>query len=173
MNRKQKLSLTRWMRTLHRDIGFFVVGLTIIYCVSGVLLTYRDTGFLKSEILIEKTLKPGLAANTLGRELRIRDLKVTAGENDIISFATGSYNTVTGIATYTASEHPYLLRLFNNLHHVSSKDGRHWFTTLYAIALLFLALSSFWMYIPGNSHFKRGLLISFCGILFCVPLLLL
>ncbi len=173
MTSKQKHSFTRWMRILHRDIGFFVVGLTIIYCVSGVLLTYRGTGFLKSETQVEKTLAPGLAANSLGKELHMRGFKVTGQEGDSILFGNGSYNTVTGVVTYTADEHPYLLRLFNSLHHVSSNDGRHWFTTLYAVALLFLALSSFWMYRPGNSHFKRGLAIAFCGIFFCVPLLLI
>ena len=41
------------IRVLHRDIGFLVVGLTIVYALSGIVLTYRDTGFLKHGVLNE------------------------------------------------------------------------------------------------------------------------
>lgn len=37
-----------WIRSLHRDIGFFLVGLTLVYVISGLLLIYRDTGFLQT-----------------------------------------------------------------------------------------------------------------------------
>lgn len=37
-----------WIRSLHRDIGFFLVGLTLVYVLSGILLIYRDTGFLQT-----------------------------------------------------------------------------------------------------------------------------
>ena len=37
-----------WIRSLHRDIGFFLVGLTLVYVLSGLLLIYRDTGFLQT-----------------------------------------------------------------------------------------------------------------------------
>lgn len=37
-----------WIRSLHRDIGFFLVGLTLVYVFSGILLIYRDTGFLQT-----------------------------------------------------------------------------------------------------------------------------
>lgn len=37
-----------WIRSLHRDIGFFLVGLTLIYVFSGILMIYRDTGFLQT-----------------------------------------------------------------------------------------------------------------------------
>lgn len=37
-----------WIRSLHRDIGFFLIGLTLIYVFSGILMIYRDTGFLQT-----------------------------------------------------------------------------------------------------------------------------
>lgn len=36
------------IRSLHRDVGFFLVGLTLVYVLSGILLIYRDTGFLQT-----------------------------------------------------------------------------------------------------------------------------
>ena len=41
-------SIHYWIRSLHRDIGFFLVGLTLVYVLSGILLIYRDTGFLQT-----------------------------------------------------------------------------------------------------------------------------
>lgn len=40
-----KKSLHSVVRALHRDIGFFVIGLTVLYCVSGVSLLYRLTSY--------------------------------------------------------------------------------------------------------------------------------
>jgi len=166
-------SIYGWMRILHRDIGFFVIGLTVIYAVSGIMLTYRDTNFLKSETQVERQLAPGLRADQLGRELRLRDMKVV-GENDaVIQLNNGSYDKQTGIASYVGNELPVVLEIFNKLHKVSSQDGRHWFTSLYAFLLLFLAVSSFWMYKPGSRYFKRGIIIALAGFGVAVVLLAL
>ena len=43
MEEQEKKSINHFVRSLHRDIGFFVIGLTIIYSISGIVLTYRDT----------------------------------------------------------------------------------------------------------------------------------
>ena len=37
------------MRLLHRYIGYFMAGIMAVYAISGVLLIYRDTDFLKKE----------------------------------------------------------------------------------------------------------------------------
>ena len=42
------------MRYLHNKIGFFITGLVIIYSLSGLVQTYRDTDFLKHEVTNEK-----------------------------------------------------------------------------------------------------------------------
>ena len=41
------------MRLLHRYIGYFMAGIMAVYAISGVLLIYRDTDFLKKEKEIE------------------------------------------------------------------------------------------------------------------------
>jgi len=170
---EKKSSIYRLMRVLHRDIGFFVIGLTVIYCISGIMLTYRDTGFLKSEQEVEKQLNSGLRADQLLRTLHLKDAKILGEDDNEIRFTSGSYDKQTGTASYVSNELPWILRTFNNLHFVSSKDGRHWFTSLYAFLLLFLAVSSFWMYKPGSTYFKRGILISISGFASSVILLAL
>lgn len=171
MREGSNTSIFRWMRLLHRDIGFFAIGLTVIYCISGIMLTYRDTDFLKSETQIEKTVAPDLPANQLGRLLHLKEMKIVSEDEQEIHFTNGSYNKTSGIASYTSNELPTLLRNFNSLHFVSSKDSRHWFTALYAGALLFLAISSFWMYRPGTKYFKRGIITAVSGGLASILLL--
>ena len=56
---EQKLSNTKkpaknmryYMRFLHNNIGFFIVGLVVIYSLSGILQIYRDTDLLNNHLL--------------------------------------------------------------------------------------------------------------------------
>src|ERR1035437_3351408 len=136
------------MRSWHRDIGFFVIGLIIIYSLSGIILINRDTDFLKHDRLVEKTLSPGMDASELGKELHLKDFVIlrTEGENDY--FQNGTYNKVTGAVKYTKKELPSFLIKFTSLHKSSEKDFSHWFSPIFGILLLFLAISSLWMFKP-------------------------
>jgi uncharacterized iron-regulated membrane protein len=37
------------MRIYHRYLGFFLAGIMAIYSVSGIIMIFRDTDFLKKE----------------------------------------------------------------------------------------------------------------------------
>ncbi len=163
MNTASGKTIYRWMRIFHRDIGFFVIGLTVIYCISGVMLTYRDSDFLRSETIIEKSLTPSLTSKQLFEELRERKLKVLEENEKEILFTNGSYNKDSGFTSYVKNEIPSVLKALNKLHITPSKEPKHLFTILYATALLFLAISSFWMYKPESKLFKRGVLTSILG----------
>ncbi len=166
-------SIYKWVRTLHRDIGFFLIGLTVIYCVSGILLTLRDTDFLKSDRLIEKTIDSGLTGNKLLETLHLRREKIVSENQNEITFTTGTYNKVSGDVSYRSQELPSMLQGLNALHVVSSKDSKHWITLTYGVTLLFLALSSLLMYRPGTKRFKRGVLTAVSGGIASVILLIL
>ncbi len=161
---EQKKSLNYYMRLLHRDIGYFVIGFVIIYALSGIILTYRDTDLLKKETNIEKTLPKNLDPSKLGEMLRIRDFKVAETTGTTIYFKNGSYNSSTGLAKYVTKESLPFLEKFFNLHKAPSKNAIHWVNLVFGISLLFLALSSFWMYKKGSQLFRRGLYISMAGI---------
>ena len=60
MEPKKSKSFNYYMRSLHRDIGFFAFGLVVIYILSGIVLIYRDTDFLKREVTVERQLKPNM-----------------------------------------------------------------------------------------------------------------
>ena len=174
MTEKSSRSFYSWMRILHRDIGFLVIGVTVVYAISGFVLTYREADIFKTETHIEKQIQPGLPASQLGRALRVHgQLKIVNENESTITFVDGTYNKKTGDVSYTSQEFLPVLKQFNDLHFVSSKDSRHWFTACYAVLLLFLALSSFGMYKPGTKLFKRGLSFAAVGLIGAVLLLML
>src|SRR5438874_1346039 len=104
------------MRIYHRYLGFFLAGIMAIYAISGFIMIFRDTGFLKFEKQIERQLRPQLKPEELGRELRIRDFKITNEEGDVIRFEQGTYNKSTGTAKYTSKEWPYFIEKLSRLH---------------------------------------------------------
>lgn len=173
MEAKEKRSVSYYMRALHRDIGFFVVGLIAVYSLSGMVLVYRDTDFLTRNVQIEKELSPGLDADELGKVLRIKGFKVLKTEGDTVSFKEGSYNKATGVASYQLKQLPAVLQKFVDLHKTMSGKNNHWCALLFGTLLCFLAISSFWMYKKDTSAFRRGICITTAGIILTVIMLFL
>ena len=171
MTSGKKTSLRIVVRTLHRYVGFFAIGITIVFCLSGLTLIYRDTGFMKSERLTEKQLEAGLSPQELGKALRFRNFKVTEVEGDVLHFNVGTYNKATGVAQYTRTSLPPVLEAFVGLHKSPSKSPAHWLTLLFGCMLLFLAVSSFWMITP--SRLVRSLSITAAGVVCAIVVLVL
>jgi len=170
---KLKKPVNYYMRAIHRDIGYFVIGLTIIYGISGIMLIYRDTGFLKQEKTIERRLPADIEEQKLGMILHLKDYRVLKTEGDVVYFQNGTYNKATGIASYSGESLPPVLEKFNGLHKSSSQNIVHWFSLIYGVLLLFLAISSFWMYRSGTKMFRRGIIIAGTGFAGSIILLFL
>ena len=161
------------MRWLHNKVGFFLVGLVIIYALSGIVQTYRDTNFLKHDVAHEQKLQPNLPDTALATALKLRNLKVTKIEGNILHFKEGTYNTQTGIANYTTRELYSWITPFTSLHKTASKSVRHYFTIVFAVALLFMSISAFWMFKPGTKPFSSGVMLTVAGIIGAILLLLI
>jgi len=164
MESNERRSVVSCMRALHRDIGFFLVGLVVIYSLSGMVLLYRDRGLLVSEVQLERQLAPGLAPDELGMQLRIRGFKPLKIEGDVVKFREGTYNKATGMAVYTTKRLPSVLQKWVDLHKTTSASLTHWFALLFGAMLCFLAVSSFWMCKPGTTTFRRGIFLTAAGI---------
>ncbi|WP_430817728.1 hypothetical protein [Carboxylicivirga sp. RSCT41] len=166
MNKKatSKNSVTKIMRKLHRDIGFLMIGLTLVYGVSGIILLYRDTEIFTIKKEYTETIKPGTPAGELGAALELRRLRVIEERNDTIFFNYGYYCQSSGEAVYTITTYPDFIWTINSFHKLKSRFTSHWFATVYGILLLFLALSSLWMYKPSTKKFKRGLVLTAIGL---------
>lgn len=152
-----KKSISYYMRALHRDVAFITIGFTIVYALSGMLLVYRNTDFLKKEVQFEKTLAAGVSKEDLGKELQIRNLKVEKVVDGVYYFNDGTYNSLTGKADYSKKIYPKFIDKMVSLHKMNGNNKLHWISTAYGGMLFFLAFSSLFMYKKGNKLHRRSL----------------
>ena len=166
-----KSTLSNTMRIYHRYLGYFLAGIMAVYAISGIVMIFRDTNFLKREKRVQQQLKPQLGAQEIGQEIRIRDLKETSKLGDTLYFNQGSYNMVTGMVVYTTSSLPAGIEKLTRLHKASTKEPLYWLNIFFGVSLLFFVISSFWMFMPKTSIFKKGLYFSLAGVLLVLLLL--
>jgi hypothetical protein len=159
------------MRILHRYIGFFLAGIMAVYALSGIVLIYRDTNFLKKEQQVEKTISANVNPAELGKMLGLRNLKISKTEGSIMYFENGTYNSSTGTANYTTRELPYILNKLTQFHKASAKQPLFWLNTIFGVSLLFFVVSSFWMFRPKTEIFKKGIYFTIAGIILTLILL--
>lgn len=164
MEEKAKKSAGQVMRQLHRDAGFLILSFVIINALSGIILTYRNTDLLKHDVKTERKIDPGLDAAALGGILRIRDFKVLGEENGVVSFQGGSYDKNTGVVNMTIRDVIFPFNKLMNYHKAISNNPKHWSNVIFGVILLFMAVSSFWMYKPGSMVFKRVMIIMAVGL---------
>ena len=169
----------RWLFKLHRDIGFVCVGLTLVYCVSGVAVNHRHDwdynyalevtthqigaaseligpnlgGATAGEEVLARERQPELVAallrrigrseaphNVFWRGQRRLTLFFAEGDTDIVD-----YDPVAGEAVHERKRDRFLLRQLNALHLNEPEGPWTWIADVFAVALLFLAISGMLM----------------------------
>jgi hypothetical protein len=160
------------MRIYHRYLGFFLAGIMAVYAISGITLIFRDTDFLKSVKQVEKQLKPNLSGEELGKELKIRDLKVEKEEGDIVSFEQGTYNKATGIANYQTKKLNRFIDKLQHLHKADTESPLFYLNIFFGLSLFFFVVSAFYMFLPGTNTFKKGLYFTLAGLVLTLIMLL-
>ncbi|MFT7033307.1 MAG: hypothetical protein ACJA2S_001813 [Cyclobacteriaceae bacterium] len=161
------------MRAMHRYLGFFLAGIMFVYALSGIVLIYRHTDFLKVDKMVEKKLEPDIKVDEIGKALKIKDFKVLKQEGVLIIFERGSYNVETGVANYSVKELPYMLKQLTKLHKASSDQPLYWLNIFFGASLMFFVLSAFWMFRPRTKVFRQGMVISLIGVILTLALLYL
>lgn len=159
-----------FMRITHRYLGYFTAGIMAVYALSGVLLIYRDTNFLKKEKKYEVVLKADLTDKELAKEIKIRNVEFTGESGDVKTFEQGTYNQRTGEAKYAKMELPYVLSKFNELHKSTSTHRYATLNTVFGFVLFFFVISSFWMFNFKSKAFRRGMI--YAGIGFVVAVIM-
>ena len=119
-------STHKYMRIIHRYLGFFLAGIMVIYSLSGIVLIFRKTDTFKTEQLVEEKIEPNVKNEVLGKMLRKKDFKVTKEEGSLIYFEQGSYNRETGELSYTTKALPFVLKKLTKLHKATTKDPLYW-----------------------------------------------
>lgn len=159
------------MREIHRYLGFFLAGIMAVYALSGIILIFRETSFLKTEQKIDKKLPLDIKKEQLGRALRLREFRIDKEENGVLFFEQGTFDTKTGKAHYTKSELPKILEKLTQIHKASTKQPLYFLNLFFGLALLFFVISSFWMFMPSSSIFKKGMYFAVAGIVLTLILI--
>lgn len=159
------------MRVIHRYLGFFLAGIMAVYALSGMLLIFRDTDFLKREKQIVQMIKPNASEKEIGEQLKMRQFKVDKTEGDLLYFRDGTYNKSTGKAEFTVKQLPTILEKMTHLHKAKTEDPLYFFNIFFGLSLLFFVVSAFWMFMPKTTMFKKGLYFTLGGIVLTLILL--
>jgi hypothetical protein len=154
--KKTAAGKNQW-RIIHRYLGFFLAGIMAVYAISGIILIFRDTKFLKKEVHTEKIVAANLNEEALGKELKQGNLKFASDSSGIFNFRNGTYNATTGKVNITTEELPFFITQLTELHKANTGQPLFFLNVFFAVSLLFFILSSFWMFRPKSSVFKKGM----------------
>lgn len=161
------------IRIIHRYLGFYLVGIMAVYAISGIVLIFRKGDTFKVTKTITTTLAPNLSPNAIGEKIDIKGLRFTSQQGDVAYFEQGNYNVATGEVAYQKKQLPYVLEKMTKLHKATTKSPAYWLNILFGLSLLFFVVSSFWMFLPQTTIFKKGILFSLAGLIMALALVLL
>ncbi len=145
-----KQNIVRKLRFYHRDLGFLMVGICLVYAVSGILLNHmkgKDPAFKTKEgsVLLPQHLS-GEELTVLWKEKKdLPELKkVFSIDEDhfrlMLEGGVGVYNVSTGHVDYEKHSKRALVYWINKLHYNKVK-GWSIMADLFAASLIFFALS--------------------------------
>lgn len=169
-----------WLRALHRDLGFLVIGLTVIYAVSGLAVNHIadwDPNFQSYEQTRELGALHGDEQTIASAVLKQLGIHESASdvfrEGDALDITAGKHSVhvtlSTGHVVDQGQKPRFFLRIANFLHLNRGKPAWRYIADAYAVILLFLAGSGMLM-IPGKRGVRgRGLVFVLAGI--AVPVL--
>lgn len=172
-------------RNLHRDLGYFYVGLIISFAISGILMNHRDSWHAEKYTTETKAIKINLPAESeitdqfaekLGTSLGLEDkmrrknikkgnLKISFENHDIeIDIKTGKGELVSFIKTPIVSQ---MMKL-----HKNTSNWWIYYGDIFGISLITIAITGMIMIPSGKLSFKRrGWKLAIAGLIF--PLLIL
>lgn len=167
---KQKTPFSFQVRVIHRYLGFFLSGIMFVYALSGIIMVYRQTDFLKHAEYTEQQFEPNLSADQLNPKFK-KGIKFEKKEGDIIYFKDGNYNTKTGLVTTKEMKLPLILEKMEKMHKATTNSPLYFLNLFFGTSLLFFVISAFWMYTPKMPIFKKGIYFAIGGFILTIILL--
>jgi len=168
--KKNKTPFSFQVRVIHRYLGYFLAGIMAMYAISGSLMIFRRTNFLKKEVVETRQLATNLSVGELSSKLKV-GVKVNKKEGDVIYFKEGTYNEQTGTASIKKMKLPFLLEKMEKLHKATTESPLYYLNLFFGASLLFFVLSSFWMYTPKMPIFKKGMYFALAGAVLTIIML--
>ena len=155
-------------RQYHRWMGFFLAGIMTVYAVSGILLIFRSTDFMKYEYITVYELGTQLSSPALEKALHVKGLRIEGEDENYITFNYGTYHKSTGEAVVTKDDYPLVLAKLVSLHKATTNSPLFILNITFGVALLFFVISAFLMFMPKAKLFKNGMKIAAGGFLFAL-----
>jgi hypothetical protein len=165
-----------WLRAIHRDIGYLAVGFTIIYAVSGLAInhiqdwdpnfktyeTERTIAPIASDLTDDAAVAAARAALGVGEPRQI----YRAGDELHLDYDNRKFVIYgdTGQVIEQGRDERLFLRIANWLHYNRGKKAWTIVADIYAVMLLYLAVSGLFM-IKGKLGLRwRGTILVGLGI---------
>lgn len=172
-----------WFRVIHRDVGYFLFGMTIIYSISGIALNHIND-FDPSYDKVQEELTMDISKYDLSNKEDLLSILDVFGEKKNYKNHTKKKNGATkiflnkgslvlddsGEIYYEKWRRRPILHASNYLHYNPGKWWV-WFSDFFAGGLILIAITGIFIVKGKNGITRRGLVYTVLGII--IPLLFL
>jgi len=177
------MKVRKLLRILHRDFGYFIVAMTIVYALSGIFLNHRhdfnpDYKIFITDFQVELPQKSSLTEKDMIELLESVNEEVVYKKHYInnqgnikvfIKNGEAVINPNTGKGNMQYLQKRPIIFGMNKLHKATIGTLWKWISDIMAVILLFVAISGLFI-LKGKRGFNRwGWWLTFAG--FVVPLI--
>jgi len=175
----------KWNRNTHRDLGYFFVGMTLIYAISGIALNHMkdwnpNFNITRTEIQLDQHISKGKINNEFLQQILepyedAVDYKkyYFPDENTVKLFlekGTVEIDLISGKGVIETIRRRPIISQSNYLHYNPIKYWT-WFSDAFCVALILLAISGLFIIKGKNGITGRGAWLTAIGII--IPIIYL
>jgi hypothetical protein len=179
------MNLSKLNRVTHRDIGYLIAGLTIIYAISGIALNHKNNwnpnyiidnrSFTTDIPVTRESFNDDVARQILkesGSDTGYKTFYFPSG-NKVTIFVEGGFVQVNSLNGEGIVEKISKRPLFYQINFLHYNPGRWWkyFSDTYCIALVLVTITGLFIVKGRNGITRRGAILTVIGII--LPLLFL
>lgn len=179
------MNLSKLNRITHRDIGYLIAGLTLIYAISGIALNHKndwnpnyiyDNRTFTTDIpIVRETFNDEIAISilkTVNADTEFKTSYFPSG-NKVTIFINGGFVQVNALTGEGVIERISKRPLFYQVNFLHYNPGNWWkyFSDIYCIALILVTITGLFIVKGRNGITKRGAILTVIGII--LPLLFL
>jgi len=162
------MKIRKLLRILHRDFGYFIVGMTIVYALSGIYLNHRrdfnpDYKIFVTDFHVELPAKSGLTEKDIITALQAVNEEVVYKKHYInnkglikifIENGEAVIDPLNGKGTMQYLQRRPFIFSINMLHRANLGTLWKWVSDLMAVILIFVAVSGLFI-LKGKRGFNR------------------
>ena len=179
------MNIRKLNRVTHRDIGYLIAGMTLIYAISGIALNHKHD-WNPNYIVTQEHFKTEISfTRDSTNEARVMELLEQLGElgryktsyypsgEKLTVFLVGGtlqVNTTTGEGYYEVVAKRPVFNQVNFLHYNPGKWWK-WFSDIYCVALILVTITGLFIIKGKNGITRRGAILTIIGII--LPLIFL